>query len=672
MWRPRRGGPDRGLRRRGRTAPAAPQGRHGARRVGRHRGAGRADGSRAPPAGLPRRRIGSLHRRGHARRGHARAGRPGQAPPGRRSDRARRARGGADRAGRPPAAGTPQGRAPRDHRRPPEARPRRPQRPGHAREHRPAHRAARRRHGAGGVAAGPGLRRRPGQRRRGPGGRRRRRRAARRSPGDAHRRPRCARRHRRREFVAARLPGARHRRARGRVRRHAAQARRRPRSATGRSAAGSDRRRPPRTARDGRAGGRGDQGRIGRGRIRRNGGGSDMSTRVFRSEEEPITEKYAVDLLQKMLAIPSPSYEEEDLAGFLVETMSELGFSARRDEAGNAIGEYVHGEDGPTVMLLGHMDTVTGEVEPRPEARAEAGRLYGRGAVDAKGPLAAMICAARRATDFTGRVIVVGAVEEETDLSRGATNIRETLPQPDALIIGEPSGWSTVVLGYKGKLDLRYEVTCEPTHPTNPVPKAAELAGRCWAALLDLLGPDASHDSFEKPGANLTSFVGDLTKCAAEFSVRTPPGFDSGSLVEKLRMRTPHGRLTVINSVDAYRVGRTDPVVKALNSGVLAHGSRPRAKLKTATSDLNILTANWRVPVATYGPGDSELDHSADEHIDLTEYLLGVSVLTTALHRLSRLPADAEPARPAPSRTAAEPVGDDELAERAARIREQI
>jgi LysW-gamma-L-lysine carboxypeptidase len=397
-----------------------------------------------------------------------------------------------------------------------------------------------------------------------------------------------------------------------------------------------------------------------------------MSTRVFRSEEEPITEKYAVDLLQKMLAIPSPSYEEEDLAGFLVETMSELGFSARRDEAGNAIGEYVHGEDGPTVMLLGHMDTVTGEVEPRPEARAEAGRLYGRGAVDAKGPLAAMICAARRATDFTGRVIVVGAVEEETDLSRGATNIRETLPQPDALIIGEPSGWSTVVLGYKGKLDLRYEVTCEPTHPTNPVPKAAELAGRCWAALLDLLGPDASHDSFEKPGANLTSFVGDLTKCAAEFSVRTPPGFDSGSLVEKLRMRTPHGRLTVINSVDAYRVGRTDPVVKALNSGVLAHGSRPRAKLKTATSDLNILTANWRVPVATYGPGDSELDHSADEHIDLTEYLLGVSVLTTALHRLSRLPADAEPARPAPSRTAAEPVGDDELAERAARIREQI
>ncbi len=393
-----------------------------------------------------------------------------------------------------------------------------------------------------------------------------------------------------------------------------------------------------------------------------------MSTEEFAVEEDPITEEYAVDLLRKMLAIPSPSYREDDIGDFLVETMRELGFKAHRDEAGNAIGEYVHGEDGPTVMMLGHMDTVEGEVAPRDES----GRLYGRGAVDAKGPLGAMICAARRAVGFTGRVIVVGAVEEETDLSRGAMKIRETLPQPDALIIGEPSGWSTVVLGYKGKLDLRYEVECEPTHPTNPVPKAAELAGRCWAALLDLLGPDASHDAFDKPGANLTSFVGDLTECVAEFSVRTPPGFDSGGLVDRLRMRTPHGRLSVINSVDAYRVGRTDPVVRAVSAGILEHGVRPQAKLKTATSDLNIVTASWHVPAATYGPGDSELDHSAEEFIEITDYLRGISVLTTALHRLSGLPADAEPARPIPLRSRAEPVDHGELAERAARIRETI
>ena len=301
---------------------------------------------------------------------------------------------------------------------------------------------------------------------------------------------------------------------------------------------------------------------------------------------EPITEEYAVELLRKMVAIPSPSYHEQELAEFLVTTLRELGFTARTDQAGNVIGEITHGDgDGPTVMLLGHMDTVPGDVP----LRTEAGRVYGRGAVDAKGPLAAMICAAQRATDFTGRIVVVGAVEEETDLSRGATKVRETLPKPDALIIGEPSGWSTVVLGYKGKLDLRYTVECEPTHPTNPIPKAAEVRP-CRAALLDLLGPDTGHDSFFKPGANLTAFVGDLVKAEAEFSVRTPPGFDSRGFVDQLRMRTPHGRIRVLNSVDAYRVNRTDPVVLALNAGIWAHGVRPGAKLKTATSDLNILT----------------------------------------------------------------------------------
>ncbi|MEV5708316.1 M20/M25/M40 family metallo-hydrolase [Actinoallomurus sp. NPDC052274] len=413
-----------------------------------------------------------------------------------------------------------------------------------------------------------------------------------------------------------------------------------------------------------------------------------MRTEESPRQDDPITEEYAVDLLRRMLEIPSPSYEEGALAEFLVERMRGLGFSAYVDEAGNAIGEIVYG-DGPTVMLLGHMDTVPGEVP----VRLEGGRLYGRGSSDAKGPLAAMICAAARVTDLPGRVVVVGAVEEETALSRGAMKIRESLPAPDALIIGEPSGWSTVVLGYKGKLDLRYEVECEPMHPTRPLPKAAELAGRCWATLLDLLGPDVGHDSFDRPGADLISFSGDLLRADAEFSIRTPPGFDAEEFVERLRARTPHGRLTVINSVAAHRVGRTDPVVRALSAGIRAHGVRPGAKLKTATADLNILAEEWHVPMATYGPGDSELDHSAHESTEVADYLRAISVLTTALYRLADGPAgDREPARPLPLRRPADdaagtddgsgqtdgtsgkddPRGLTELEDRAARIRERI
>jgi LysW-gamma-L-lysine carboxypeptidase len=342
------------------------------------------------------------------------------------------------------------------------------------------------------------------------------------------------------------------------------------------------------------------------------------------------SEPFAVGLLRTMLEIPSPSYGEAKIGSFLVDAMRRLGFTACIDAAGNAVGEITRGE-GPTVMLLGHMDTVPGDIP----VRSEDNRLYGRGAVDAKGPLAAMVCAAASATGFRGRLVVVGAVEEETALSRGAVLIRRTHARPDALIIGEPSGWQTVVLGYKGKLDLRYRVKCPPTHPSNPAPKASELTAAAWATLLELLGPDAGHGSFDRPGATLVSIVGDSDSAEAEFSVRTPPGFDSGGLVTALHGRLTAGELTVINDVAACRVGRSDPVVRALSVSIRAQRCEPSMKVKTGTSDMNTLAEAWDIPMATYGPGDSRLDHADDEHILLTDYQRGIGVLTGALLELS-------------------------------------
>jgi [amino group carrier protein]-lysine/ornithine hydrolase len=353
----------------------------------------------------------------------------------------------------------------------------------------------------------------------------------------------------------------------------------------------------------------------------------------------PVTDTYAAGLLRRMLEIPSPSYGEARLAAFLVDAMSELGFTAYVDEAGNAVGELDRGE-GPTLMLLGHMDTISGQIP----VSCDDGRLYGRGAVDAKGPLATMICAAARARDFTGRVVVVGAVEEETPLSRGAHAIVRTHQAPDAVVIGEPSGWSTVVLGYKGKIDLRYEVECEPTHPSSPEPKAAELVSQAWARLLDLLGPEAGHHAFDHPGATLVSISGDPSRAEAEFDVRIPPGFDVDGLVSGLREQLAAGRLEVLNTVRACRADRRNEVVRALTAGIREQRGRPVMKVKTATSDMNTLAEAWDVPMATYGPGDSRLDHSGREHIMIADYYRGIAVLSRALAEL------APPRRPVPTR----------------------
>lgn len=347
-----------------------------------------------------------------------------------------------------------------------------------------------------------------------------------------------------------------------------------------------------------------------------------------------VTETYAVGLLRGMLEIGSPSYQERALADFLVGAMTDLGFDAHIDGVGNVIGVIERGE-GPTLMLLGHMDTVPGELP----VRSEDGRLYGRGAVDAKGPLAAMICAAASAVNVPGRIVVIGVVEEETPRSRGAMAIRVTHDQPEALIIGEPSGWSSVVLGYKGKLDLRYSVRCPATHPSNPEPKASELAVVCWNALVDLLGPNASHGAFGEPGATLVQLNADLTSATADLSVRTPPGFDVDGLVSALRERVPQGTIEVLNSVAAVRADRSNPVVRSLVAGIRHLHAQPRLVVKTATSDMNTLAEVWDIPMATYGPGDSKLDHADDEHIVLSDYLRGIDVLSFALAELSTLPA---------------------------------
>src|SRR5262249_38048324 len=125
-----------------------------------------------------------------------------------------------------------------------------------------------------------------------------------------------------------------------------------------------------------------------------------------------------ISLLHNMLTIPSYSGQESTLAHFLVEQARQLGLHARIDEVGNFVASSHpddHIADTKPIVLLGHMDTVRGDIP----VRLEAGVLYGRGAVDAKGPLAAFLCATARLAHLAHPdslqhpIVVIGAVEEE-------------------------------------------------------------------------------------------------------------------------------------------------------------------------------------------------------------------------------------------------------------------
>ena len=91
-------------------------------------------------------------------------------------------------------------------------------------------------------------------------------------------------------------------------------------------------------------------------------------------------QEQAVRLLTNLLGIYSPSGKEEDIGNFLADEMTKLGLQVGKDNVGNVIGNI--GEGTPVILLCGHMDTVAGHVP----LRVEEGKIFARGAVDAKGP----------------------------------------------------------------------------------------------------------------------------------------------------------------------------------------------------------------------------------------------------------------------------------------------
>jgi LysW-gamma-L-lysine carboxypeptidase len=337
---------------------------------------------------------------------------------------------------------------------------------------------------------------------------------------------------------------------------------------------------------------------------------------------------YPGRLLERMLAIPSPSGGEGALADFLAGEMRGLGMTATVDEAGNVIGE-AGAADRPRILLLGHLDTVDA---PLP-ARRRGDVLWGRGAVDAKGPLAAMICAAATAR-ADARVVVAGAVEEETPGSRGARFLAATQPAPDAVVIGEPTGWCGVGIGYKGRTGIRYEVCRPATHSSSPEEKAVEVAIRFWLDVGRLAEEPLDGRRFDVPTAALVRLEGDIERASATIVVRTPPDFDLDGFERRLALVARGGAVTLDERTPAVRRDRRDPAVRCLSAAIRELGGSPRPTLKHGTSDMNVVGQAWSCPMAAYGPGDSSLDHSGDERLELAELDRAVGVLGEALPAL--------------------------------------
>jgi LysW-gamma-L-lysine carboxypeptidase len=346
-----------------------------------------------------------------------------------------------------------------------------------------------------------------------------------------------------------------------------------------------------------------------------------------------------VTFLEELISIPSPSGEEDAVAQYLVKQMATLGFRAHRDEVGNAIGAIGSPQATQEILLLGHMDTVPGLIP----VRRRGTRLYGRGAVDAKGPLAAFILAAARVAPQLedARVVVAGVVEEEAH-GRGARHLARTFAPPSCVIIGEPSYWEGITLGYKGMLTIDYRRVQPGGHSAGEIPGPAEKAVGFWNRLMTYAeevndGRSGRFDTLDPALRDFRTF-GDGLDDGVEMNivVRLPPGADPEDLKQRMQAWCNGAtRVSFPGSDPPFQAEKNTPLVRALLRAIRAEGGRPRFKLKTGTSDMNVVGPVWECPIAAYGPGDSSLDHTPDEHVDIREYRRGIDVLVRTLKTLA-------------------------------------
>jgi len=129
---------------------------------------------------------------------------------------------------------------------------------------------------------------------------------------------------------------------------------------------------------------------------------------------ELMKEGYPEALLQRMLETYSPSGREGEISALLADEFIKLGLDVSIDDVGNVEGRA--GSGFPKVLLCGHMDTVEGFLKVKRKGKV----IFGRGAVDAKAPLAALICASSEYLEGGGKgTLVVLAVVDEEGKSKG-------------------------------------------------------------------------------------------------------------------------------------------------------------------------------------------------------------------------------------------------------------
>ncbi|WP_298630406.1 M20 family metallopeptidase [uncultured Thermus sp.] len=367
---------------------------------------------------------------------------------------------------------------------------------------------------------------------------------------------------------------------------------------------------------------------------------------------EAVEEREVVDLLRSLVRIPShyPGPGEEGVVAFLEEYLRERGLHPFRQEVTpgrpNLMADLGEGEGG--LILEGHTDVVTPGEEgawrhPPYAGVVEGGRLYGRGACDMKGGLAALVgalLAVKRALGHLKRPLRLAALADEEGMMLGVKAfLKEGLARGfRGALVAEPEEME-ICLWQKGALRLKLPFLGKMAHGAmpyageNPIPKAARFILELEALQLELQ-ETSSHPFLGPPYLTPTQVLasageGQLNVIPVQaevvLDVRTVPGLDHGELVARIQALA-EAEVEVLEDRPPVETPKEDPLVQAAEEALKLLGLPLRYGGVPGATDGTFLRAWAGLPVVVMGPGGKTLPHQVDEWVDLEEVVRAARV----------------------------------------------
>ena len=327
-------------------------------------------------------------------------------------------------------------------------------------------------------------------------------------------------------------------------------------------------------------------------------------------------------LLQSLVAIPSVSGAEGPLADHLTALLAGEGFQVHRQ--GHNLWFEV-GARGPRLLLVSHLDTVPpcADWSQDPQQPWWVGdRLFGLGANDAKGCVAALILAALalKDADLDATAVFAFTVEEEV----GGKGIRELLPalgKVDAAVVGEPTGLR-ICSAQRGMLILKCQAKGEAAHVAhahlgdNAIHKAARDITRLGAMRFE------PHVLLGETRAQVTTVAGGRARnqvpdhCEFFVDLRTTPNLDHAAVAAQIAAELESDVAVHSDRYLAVATPGSEAVVLAA-----LHASGNTGSIGSATaSDWAFLA---HLPAVKAGPGDTHRSHRPDEWLSLPELAAG-------------------------------------------------